>query len=374
MIKMKNHNNINIIRGFGVLGVLAIHATGPIVNPKLNEASIWINLIIIINQLSRFCVPLFFFISAYLYGNKYREREVDYIRYIYNRIKIIYIPFIFWSIAYTLLQLITREISLEQCSFDKIFMIVVTGSSSGHLYFVPAIFQFYLILPILLWISKLVNKLELDVFFIITLFFFMGIVYYFRLLYVFDGPVGQIYTKTFWFYWWCPYFALGLQIGIASKSTFKLNKIFLSFSIFAAMTVMCVEYINIYKSAASIYAEQHLVYNAEQAATFLRPTAFIYAASVLLYMVYFANYDFFVKISFIKNIGIYSFGIYLLHPIINKVIIKIIKIIGFDITHSVVSFPIIFFIGLAGTYFMVRWCDKFTISRYIMGNFRINEK
>ena len=90
-------HSINYLRGLCMLGVIAIHiGSVALTNPTPN-----LGLIAVLEILSRFSVPAFFFLSAFGLFYKYPlQGPFSYTTYLKRRLKTVFIPYLFWSLFY----------------------------------------------------------------------------------------------------------------------------------------------------------------------------------------------------------------------------------------------------------------------------------
>jgi peptidoglycan/LPS O-acetylase OafA/YrhL len=146
---------IEYIRGIGMLGVIGIHAGAfSISNPHVN-----IHLFALLDILTRFCVPIFFFASAFgLFINYKQDAPFSYGNFIKRRLHAVLIPYIVWSLLYMVhATLITGE--TWQWSPRNLLEHFLFGLASYQLYFLVILVWFYLLMP--LWrsiIPFVINK------------------------------------------------------------------------------------------------------------------------------------------------------------------------------------------------------------------------
>ena len=93
-----------------------------------------------LNQIARFCVPLFFIVSGFALETSY-DHHASYFAYLKKRGARVLIPFIFWSAVYYLF--------IYNQNHDNFLWVLFTGNASYQLYFVPTLVIFYLIFPLL---------------------------------------------------------------------------------------------------------------------------------------------------------------------------------------------------------------------------------
>lgn len=144
---MRNHV-IDNLRGICMLGVIAIHI-GSLALTANN-----FSLYVILEVLSRYSVPSFFFISGYgLFCQL--NKPVTYLEFIKRRFRSVGVPYITWSLLYLLyfwLILPPGYVSWEplHVGFTLFF-----GLGCYHLYFMVILLWFYLSFP--LWRSLLLQ-------------------------------------------------------------------------------------------------------------------------------------------------------------------------------------------------------------------------
>lgn len=136
-MKIKIHS-IDAIRAISILAVLLIHTTTKVLEyTHYDLITYWPTLLL--NQTSRFAVPLFFLISGFLLELNYKE-QLDYKSYIKKRFSRIFIPYTFWSLIYYFF------IYKNNTGILNAFL---TGDASYQLYFIPSICIFYLAFPLI---------------------------------------------------------------------------------------------------------------------------------------------------------------------------------------------------------------------------------
>ncbi len=132
------------IRGVAMLGVLGIH-TGSYVlgTPSPNP-----HVIALLEILSRFSVPIFFFVSAFgLFLPKPGKKPFSYIRFLLRRGQSVFIPYLVWSTLYMLHYTQVYEDS-HIWEAPDVYDMYFFGLSSYHLYFILILLGFYLLMPL----------------------------------------------------------------------------------------------------------------------------------------------------------------------------------------------------------------------------------
>ncbi len=143
--RAKHYDFIDIARFFGISGVLAIHASA-LYASKVDSGSVYI-----LNQFSRFAVPLFIVISGFLHK---RQPSVQAIResmpsIILNKAKRLLIPYLSFSVLYLFIRIVIEHSGYFNNLFtmrdDDIASVLraiflVRDNPAGHLYFLPLLF------------------------------------------------------------------------------------------------------------------------------------------------------------------------------------------------------------------------------------------
>lgn len=140
---------IEYIRGISMMGVIAIHVGSQYIgNPAAN-----IHLIALLEIVSRFSVPIFFFISAFGLFYNLDIHEPFHANYFYTRrAKTVLIPYVVWSLFYLL-----HDGILYGTGFPDPLHLLSTlffGTAKYQLYFLVIMLWFYLLMPLWIWIVR----------------------------------------------------------------------------------------------------------------------------------------------------------------------------------------------------------------------------
>ena len=146
--------SITYMRGMCMLGVIAIHVGSvAIVNPHPN-----ISLIALLEILSRFSVPAFFFLSAFgMFYSQPLDQPFSYGQYLRRRMRTVLVPYVAWSLFYmAYVSVLSHNASLFQpATFVKTLWY---GLAMYHIYFLVILLWFYLFMP--LWRALLRRMLQ----------------------------------------------------------------------------------------------------------------------------------------------------------------------------------------------------------------------
>lgn len=131
------------MRGLCMLGVIGIHVGSyAISNPQAN-----VYLIAVLEILSRFCVPAFFFLSAFgLFYHTPTTAPFQYRTFLKKRIQVVLYPYLVWSLFYILYSAGFSHAwgNLLPYYLGKALFF---GNAYYHLYFMVILLWFYLLMP-----------------------------------------------------------------------------------------------------------------------------------------------------------------------------------------------------------------------------------
>ncbi|MBR4153290.1 MAG: acyltransferase [Selenomonadaceae bacterium] len=142
--------SIEYIRGLAMLGVVAIHTGSQyLLNPTPN-----IHLVALFEIVSRFSVPIFFFISAFgLFYRMNLAEPFDYGKFLRRRFKAVLIPYLIWSTLYIVHDNWFNGWQLFP-EADYAAEIYFFGLAKYHLYFLVILIWFYLLMPLWIYLVK----------------------------------------------------------------------------------------------------------------------------------------------------------------------------------------------------------------------------
>lgn len=150
-VKREKIEELDLLRALAAFFVIVIHVTAaPLVLGA--RGSVYHYAITLVNQLARFSIPAFIFVTGLvLFYNYPNHREIKWSGYFRKRITYVLVPYIFWSAIYFYLKqfMAHRQLNLPETALQFVGALL-RGDSYYHLYFVVLIFQFYLLFPLLL--------------------------------------------------------------------------------------------------------------------------------------------------------------------------------------------------------------------------------
>lgn len=126
-----------------MLGVIGIHVGSyALLNPFVN-----LQLISILEILSRFAVPAFFFLSAFgLFYHTSIDDSFNYKEFMKRRIQVVLCPYVIWSIFYLLYTGVTAH-DISNLYPVPLALHLLFGTSMYHLYFMVLLLWFYVMMP-----------------------------------------------------------------------------------------------------------------------------------------------------------------------------------------------------------------------------------
>ncbi|HBW38888.1 acyltransferase [Desulfosporosinus sp. BICA1-9] len=348
---------INYLRGFGVVAVIAIHTTGYFTEvPQFNTLvilNLWIDIF------SQFAVPLFILISGFVLAKKYRD-DFSLLEFYKKRVRSIIPQYILFSVLYTVFN---KGAVIQSNSFSSNFKLLFTSilkaDASYHLWFFLIIIQFYLLYPILIKVYDFFrrrDKIELLVtlLLIIQTMYMVGI-YTPYLTVIKINFIGYIF-----------YFGIGIYISDhydLLKSRFsRLTPLLLTLSL--ALTIAASFFIIIGLTTGYRYntIPAYFFIGAELIYPIFRVISFLFLYNLARDLVTKRS----VLAKLVHNIGVYSFGIYLIHIFFNQSMIKLLK------NHNIqyddwIFYPIVLVMTLIFSYVSVRLISFLPYSYFMIG-------
>ena len=305
---MQNKRDISFdaFRGLAIIAVVAIHATtSAAISWRNTETNEW-NLFFLVayRQLFLFAVPVFLFISGYWLSQKPVDSLGDYKAFLIRRLSRILIPYFFWSLVmlgYVAFK--THHISLYQIMFK-----LSTGSASRPYYFILLIAQFYALTPLLQYINRKPYGLILvAIFNIISL-----MVLYLSELYDIIGHLPVLRA----FYSWIIFYEIGLLAGSGDNKILTKKKV--GRFVLPAMLIFLL--LSELESMILLLRYENLPFAGSQ----IKCSSFLYSICIILGFLYLRKH---VKNwpRFLVIIGNFSFGIFLIHLPVLKIVAGVIQ-------------------------------------------------
>lgn len=296
----KNYSTIDILKGLAILAVVGIHfldKTFPYLSESQKLWGFWLD------QGLRFSVPLFVALSGYGLAQKYQSQTLNYRSFLKRRaIKLLPAYFLGSAIAYG--SIIFFRVWPGYRESYPWWQIIFLGRADYHLYFVPMIFQLYLLFPFF-W--QATQKFSLK-FLLLTWGFQLG---WFELAGHYLQPFKNGFWSDQWQYLlgltWVGYFVLGIFLATQKILSWKLLKLLGAGALLLGLIF----------SGLSSWQLFVRFGDTLQAVRFNRPVIFLYASGFIVFSLSLGAQ--FFKPSWlwrpIEILGRWSYEIYLIHTL-----------------------------------------------------------
>lgn len=316
---MEKNREINILRGIAMCAVVGIHTFSICVSNVPSGRSGWCYLIF--HRLLQFAVPCFIFISSILlsytlHGNKLKLKPF----YTKKFIRIV-IPYLLWTLFYIVFRLVTHQLQIGELKVaGNWWTWLLLGKSYTHLYYMSVVLQLYLLTPLFLSFIRGIQRIFKKYNFAALVIIIMGLqvgVYYLN-KYVIHKYFTYQATMVIWYLYMI---LLGIWIGFNYESFKKGLKKYslIVWALFGVNTAVFIRYIICLKKGTSIntacYQLNWFAYSLFATLCLMHICLIIKEKNV--------NYK---LIKAVEVIGDYSFGIYLMHPVITYILRKFIHI------------------------------------------------
>lgn len=216
-----SRDRVDILKAFAIIAVIFIHVVSVALQFTKPHTANWFSLITF-DQILRFCVPVFIALSGFGLSAKYKDQGLDLKDFYLRRATKILPQYLFWSIVIYFSLMLLHTITGEVIRFN-FFQAIIFGSADYHLYFVPLIFQFYILFPLLFWITRKNSWLAFFIAAAIQICIFLLI-----------GEKTEIkgYNEKWsdqrqyiFFGSWLTYFILGMVLGLGKITILKGKKL-----------------------------------------------------------------------------------------------------------------------------------------------------
>jgi len=327
------------IRAIATISVIFLHANAPMLYKYGNiSTSNWMfgN---ISDSIVRYCVPLFLMLSGALLIPK-QETLIEFVKKRYPKLLI---PFFVWSLFYLLLNIYHLYNNGTNNYSQHIWNFIKSGSSY-HLWYIYMLLGIYLFIPIIgKWLINASQKeigLFLSIWFI-TLFFNFPFLKKYQIkidLTNFTGYIGYVVLGYFLikfnikksYYFWLILFIIGLIITIEGTYVFtKRNNLF-------------------YKEFYS----------------YLAPNIAVLSVGMFMIIKEIIIKNPLIKL-IIKNVSLYSYGIYLAHTAIMYLLEKV--KINWTFIHPAIGVTVTTILTLFFSWLVIFSISKLPYGKYISG-------
>lgn len=313
MAKKKEIKELYYIRAIAAIGILIIHATGAFaLRSEFGTKAMYLG--IFLNQFFRFGSPIFMMVSGLVIFYNYNSiDEFDTGGFLKKKFKFVLVPYTIWSAIYFLYKVYIYKIPINGERLLEFSRGLLLGENFSHLYFIFLIFQFYIVVPLL--IKYLAEPMKESPFKVFAFFFiFQGIILIYG--YYLKSPnatgVVNIINSYYWktLFSWSFYFMTGGLIGIHYDRFVKFVEKNVGYISVGYIITSCFYvgqvYYNIWVHGGRDYYERF---------GSIRPHTMIYALFTMPMLIWITR-KIVGRFNLLKNFGTYSFGIYFSHPLI----------------------------------------------------------
>jgi len=308
-------NALEYIRGLSMLGVVGIH-TGAysLSNPKVN-----IHLFALLEIVTRFSVPIFFFVSAFgLFINQDLTSKLNYVTFMLRRSRTVLLPYIVWSLLYMIhYTFISRDISIWISPL--LYEYLLFGLASCQLYFLVILLWFYALMPV--WRSMVRHIIEHPLR-NLAILLLLQIIFNYYSSYLLKADLSSYYLNKLLSYrlnYWVLHYLFIFLAGAVCAVKYAAFEQWITryqrhIKVFFYITLSGMLAFYYYLLYAAHYTPEQAVNTAHQ----LSPIGVLYtlAATLFLLMLFQKN----EMPSIIKNVltilGKHSYVVYLVHPLI----------------------------------------------------------
>ena len=350
-------DEINILRGFGVLAVIAIHTSAYFTEIKGYNTLVLVNLWTDI--FSQFAVPLFILISGFVLARNYRH-NFSFKTFYKKRLRSIIPQYLIFSVLYTVFdQRVVTHSNTLSTNLSLILNHIVHFNASYHLWFFSIIIQLYILYPIIIKIYDVCQRID-RVEFLMAFLWILQTAWMVG-IHATALPFLKINFISFLFY-----FALGIyacdHFDPLKKGLNRLSPLYLLASL--ALTLGSSFFIIIGLTTGYRYnaIPPYFFMGAELVYPVLRVATFLFLLSLAMSL---GKRRFLSKV--VNKLGDYSFGIYLIHIFFNHYAIRVLMNHHIDYNHWV-FYPSVFVVTVVLSYLAVRLISYLPYSYYLIGS------
>lgn len=315
---------LDLLRIFAIFGVVVIHVSA--VAKSYDIGTFTSNVGIIYNGLVRWSVPVFFMISGAMFLRP--EKEYTFSIMIKKYIPRLAVCLLVWGFIYALFDVYLYS------SFSVKTLILsvwntVSNNSGYHLWFLFALIALYLMIPVFKVIVNDLSQRQLAFVIILWMFLSLGVGQFNEIVSDFG-----ISLKIDWYFpmitSWAGYFLLGhYLVSYDIKKPCKILLIVIGFSLLLLCPV-----INMFATT----------YKGEYIESFIPQSGLTACFAAIAFFLIFQGFS---KVSLsersqkiIVNVSNNTFGIYLIHALVNSIIFHVVNL-KLDFINPIISIPLL---------------------------------
>ena len=349
---------INFLRGFAVLAVIAIHTSGYFTEIKSYNNLLLVNLWT--DVFCQFAVPLFILISGFVLTRNYRS-HFSLTNFYKKRIRSIIPQYLVFSVLYTVLNnwVVIHNNPLS-ANLSLLLKNILHSNASFHLWFFSIIIQLYILYPMIIKIyafSKRIDKAEWLMAFLLLIQTVWMVA-----IHTASFPFLKLNFISFIFY-----FGLGIYTSDhfeqLRKGLRRLTPLYLTTSLALTMGSSFFIIIGLTTGYRYYAIPEYFSMGAELIYPFLRISTFLLLFNLSAILV--GKRSILSKI--VYEVGNHSFGIYLIHIVFFQYVIRILSYNTVDYNHWV-FYPVVFVVTIISSYLTIKLISYIPYSYYVIGS------
>lgn len=314
----KRFSNISFLQFIGPILVILGHSANGIPIPDVYHvfSKVWIYL---------FHMPLFFFISGYLFSYRGALNNKSYPGFLNDKFQRLLIPYLIWNLSFIFPKILVSNFIVDEVSFDPsyLFKLIINPRAMiwGHTWFLAALFLLFVLAPVFHLLLN-IRRQRMLTWTLVT----VGLTI--LSLFPIESSVLALsdLSKNTLFFW------IGMMFG--QIPTEKIAKNRESTTIFALVLFLTIVFTYIRLDVSDLRAITIVTCLLTIICLFLLPIMFR------------------IEFDWIDQVGRYSFGIYILHwPVMITVRILFYQVLNFN--SNLVVF-LMAALGYAVPYFIMR--------------------
>ncbi|KIL36690.1 hypothetical protein SD71_06735 [Cohnella kolymensis] len=317
MEKRAKLSEIDLVRGFAIIGVLLVHSTSDATIQMLN--SDLFSLYNFFNIFFKIGTTTFIFLSSFVLFYNYYPQPLtmkQFKKFYRNRLMYVIVPYLLFTAFYFLLGWWSKgQVWDWPAMLSALKYKLLTGTGHEHLYFVFINIQLYVLFPVLLYLFQRFKWLAASA-------IVVGVLLQWGFFLWNRETQFIVYDRGSWAPTYLGQYFLGAWLGmyfdrikswlIIAKENIRASRVLVWMTMWLVWLAAGVSYVTIYYRAR---ADKTLFHNAVydlfwDIYTMITPLVLIQVAFLLSKMM--KN----TWIGGLRHLGVISFGVYLLHPFI----------------------------------------------------------
>ncbi len=344
---------INYLRAIAIIGVLIIHTTDDTAEVK-NLTGLTFSLMYI-EELVRFAVPMFVFVSGFVLYNKYRS-ELSVKDFYKKRFMSVLIPYIIFSVVYGIAH---AQLGLVPTfTVNSLITSIFNFTAAGHFWYIELILTFYVFYPAIIAYYEILQDIS-GVHLLTALFSSILMMY---LLGSFIPAFGFALSTPFKY---LIYFLFGIYTNDNyDKICRLLERTSMKKVILLGALIVILPFVSMFLFVDSRYGTQFSTSVPYYYQLTLVSTHILHICIFMFCLYFLLIYK--PRLGVLNKIGEYSYGIFLIHALFHYFLVICI-FPRFSIFPTSLNFYIILFaLMLTMSYFTVKQMLKNRLTSYMI--------